>query len=153
MNGEEPVCFGTKNNQYGSFNMKKSGRVKTMKLIHRSGSVRCNDKTISSYWGCTNPTYGENLMTIITDANKEAILPPAEDLKALPSGAFGNKTHFYSLPGYHHNSTELVFRNLVNPLSVSSNQEMQIWYGQDWVDGGEKDNSGETCVDVYAWYE
>ena len=86
-------------------------------------------------------------MTIITDANKEAILPPAEDLKASPSGAFGNKTHFYSLPGYHHNSTELVFRNLVNPLSVSSNQEMQIWYYS------ENNNSGKTCVDVYAWYE
>ena len=92
-------------------------------------------------------------MTIITDVNKEAILPPAEELKAFPSGALGSKTHFYSLPGYHHNSTELVFRNLVNPLSISSNQEMQIWYGQDWGDGREKDNSGETCVDVYAWYE
>ena len=63
------------------------------------------------------------------------------------------KKNFYSLPGYHHNSTELVFRNLVNPLSVSSNQEMQIWYGQDWMDRGEEDNSGKTCVDVYAWYE
>ena len=62
--------------------MTKSGRVKTMKLIHTSGSVRCNNVTISSYWGCTWPTYGENLMTIITDANKEAILSPAEDLKA-----------------------------------------------------------------------
>ena len=127
--------------------------MKTMKLIYRSGSVRCNDKTNSSYWGCTWTTYGENLMTIITDANKEAILPPAKDLKALPSGAFGNKKHYYTLPGYHHNSTELVFRNLVNPLSVSSNQEMQIWYGQDWMDRGEEDNSGKTCVDVYACYE
>ena len=88
-------------------------------------------------------------MTIITDANKKAILPPAEDLK----GHSGIKEHSYSLPGYHHNSTELVFRNLVNPLSVSSNQEMQIWYGQDWMDLGEGDNSGKTCVDVYAWYE
>ena len=123
-----------------------------MKLIHRSGSVRCNNVTISSYWGCTWPTYGENLTTIIADANKKAILPPAEDLKAFKAH-FDNKKHFYSLPGYHHNSTELVFRNLVNPLSVSSNQEMQIWYGQDWMDRGEEDNSGETCVDVYAWYE
>ena len=123
-----------------------------MKLIHRSGSVRCNNVTISSYWGCTWPTYGENLTTIIADANKKAILPPAEDLKAFKA-RFDNKKHFYSLPGYHHNSTELVFRNLVNPLSVSSNQEMQIWYGQDWMDRGEEDNSGETCVDVYAWYE
>ena len=117
-----------------------------MKLIHRSGSVLCNNYYIPSFWGCTHPNYGEDLMTIITDANKKAILPPAEDLK-------GETVHHYTLPGYHHNSTELVFRNLVNPLSVSSNQEMQIWYGQDWMDRGEEDNSGKTCVDVYAWYE
>ena len=118
-----------------------------MKLIHRSGSVRCGNY-ISSYWGCTYSGYGEDLMTIITDANKKAILPPTEDLKAHSD----IKDH-YSLPGYHHKSTELVFHNLVNPLSVSSNQEMQIWYGQDWMDRGEEDNSGKTCVDVYAWYE
>ena len=88
-------------------------------------------------------------MTIITDTNKKAILPPTEDLKAHSDNI---KDH-QSLPGYHHNSTELVFHNLVNPLSVSSNQEMQIWYGQDWIDRGEEDNSGKTCVDVYAWYE
>ena len=120
-----------------------------MKLIYRSGSVRCNYETISSYWGCTYPVYGENLMTIITNANKKAILPPAEDLKAYSV----NREYLYSLPGYHHNSNELVFRNLVNPLSVSSYQEMQIWYGQDWMDHSEKNNSGKTCVDVYAWYE
>ena len=85
-------------------------------------------------------------MTLITDANKKVILPPGEDLK-------GNTVHYYTLPGYHHNSTGLFFRNLVNPLSASSNQEMQIWYGQDWKDCFEKNNSGKTCVDVYAWYE
>ena len=57
-------------------------------------------------------------MTIITDANKKAILPPAEDLKAFKTpGHFDNKEQFYSLPEYHHNSTELVFGNLVNLFS------------------------------------
>ena len=36
---------------------------------------------------------------------------------------------------------------------LSRNQGMQIWYGQDWMDRGEEDNSGKTCVDVYACYE
>ena len=36
--------------------MAKSGRVKTMKLIHRSGSVRCGNY-ISSYWGCAGRIY------------------------------------------------------------------------------------------------
>ena len=150
INGEVPVCFGAKDNDYGAFNMTKRGRVKTMKLIHRSGWVKCNPKYKASFWSCTNPQYKEHLMTIITDADKKPVLPPTENLTNL--GMAGEKAHFYSLPGYHHNSTELVFRTLVNPLSVSNNQEMQIWYGQDMVDSREEDNSGKTCVDVYAFY-
>ena len=89
-------------------------------------------------------------MTIITNANKESVLPPARDLKAL--SYCDKKKHFYSLSGTSHTSPELVFRDLPNQLSVSRNQELQIWYGQDWIDCSESNNSGETCVDVYAWY-
>ena len=87
-------------------------------------------------------------MTIITNAKNEAVLPPAGDLK---SGA-ENKSHFYTLNGITHTSPELVFRYLPIQLSVSSSQEFQIWYSQDWVDWSEDNNSGTTCVDVYAWY-
>ena len=128
-----------------------------MKLVHKSGSIKCNPNKPASYWGCTYaPFYGNNgLMTIITNAKKEAILPPAEDLKAVCSVGFGcnKKKHFYSLNGTNHASPELVFRDLPNPLSVSCNQELQIWYGQDWKDCSERNNdNGTTCVDVFAWY-
>ncbi|XP_022809477.1 uncharacterized protein LOC111346456 isoform X2 [Stylophora pistillata] len=152
INGKEPVCFGTKNNDYGAFNMTKSGRVKTMKLVHRSGSVHCHPSTGGSYWGCTNLAYKDNLMTFITDDKKNAILPPAENLTKAGSEC-GFKKYFYSLDGSSLNSSELVFRNLSNPFSVSRSQEMQIWYGQDLVDCSEDNNKGKTCVDVYAWYE
>ena len=89
-------------------------------------------------------------MTIITNANKESVLPPAGDLKAMND--CGNKNHFYSLNGISDTSPELVFRDLPNQLSVSRNQELQIWYGQDWIDCYEAINNGTTCVDVYAWY-
>jgi len=62
------------------------------------------------------------------------------------------KKHFYSLYGTTHTSPELIFPDPPNKLPVSRNQELQIWYGQDWRDRGEGDNSGGTCVDVYAWY-
>ena len=150
INGEVPVCFGAKDNEYGAFNMTKRGRVKTMKLIHRSGSVHCNPTTGASYWGCTHSQYQGDLTTIITDVDKKPVLPPAYDLKDFKGPE--EKPHFYSLPGYHHKSTELVFRTLVNPLSISNNQEMQIWYGPDMVDRDEENNSGKTCVDVYAFY-
>ena len=88
-------------------------------------------------------------MTIITNAEKEAILPPAGNLK---TSYCNNKKHFYSLDGITHTSPELVFGDLANKVSVSRNQELQIWYGQDWIDCREFWNSGTTCVDVYAWY-
>ena len=90
-------------------------------------------------------------MTIITNNNKIAVLPADEDMQATPNECDGRK-HFYSLDGTDHKSPELFFRNLSNPLSVSRNQELQIWYGQDWADCSEDNNSGKTCVDVYAWY-
>ena len=89
-------------------------------------------------------------MTIITNANKESVLPPAGDLKR--ESFCDNKKHFYNLDGISHTSPELVFRDLPNQLSVSRNQELQIWYGQDWIDCSESENNGTTCVDVYMWY-
>ena len=90
-------------------------------------------------------------MTIVTNAKKEAVLPPAGDLKAHVD--CNKKRHFYRLNGTTHTSPELVFHDLPNPLPVSRNQEMQIWYGQDWIDCSEDNNNNDkTCVDVYAWY-
>ena len=122
-----------------------------MKLVHKSGAVSCNPNYGASNWGCQNPVFGNNsLMTIITNTNKESLLPPAEEFKT--SSACDRKNFFYSLNGTTHTSPELVFSNLSNPLSVSRNQELQIWYGQDWRDCSENNNNGTACVDVYAWY-
>ena len=148
----EPVCFGARNNRYGAFNITKSGLLKTMKLVHKSGSVKCNLNYNASYWGCTVvPYYGKNvLMTIITNAMKEAILPPAGKLKG--NGDCNNAAYFYSLNGITHTSPELVFGDLTNKVSLSRNQELQIWSGQDWIDCSESNNNGTACVDVYVWY-
>ena len=136
----EPVCFGARDNQYGSFIATKSGYLKTMKLVHKSGSLKCTQNGPASYWGCTVTTFGDNaLTTFITNAKKEAVLPPAV-------------TKYYHLDETTNTSPELVFRDLPNKVSVSRSQELQIWYGQDWSNHTEHNNSGTTCVDVYAWY-
>ena len=90
-------------------------------------------------------------MTIITNTKKEAILPPAGDLKA--PGENNYKVHVYFLNGTTHKSPELVFPELSNKVYVSRNQELQIWYGQDWIDWSEDNNNGTASVDVYAWYD
>ena len=146
----EPVCFGARNNQYGALLITKSGFLKTVKLVHKSGSLKCNEDDPASYWGCTHVAgYGTNaLMTFITNTEGEAVLPPAGELKASDV----NINHFYILDGNTHSSSELVFPDLAKKVSVSRGQELQIWYGQDWIDYTEDNNSGATCVDVYAWY-
>ena len=128
----------------------KNGLLKTMRLVHKSGSLKCSQDDPASYWGCTHVDgYGSNaLMTIITNTEGEAVLPPAGDLKASKV----NINHFYSLDGTTHTSPELLLADLANKVSVSRGQELQIWYGQDWIDYTEDNNSGMTCVDVYAWY-
>jgi len=125
-----------------------------MKVVRKSGSIHCNKVTSDSYWGCTySPSNGDNaLMTIITDANGGALLPPIQHMKALHGHGECTKKHFYTLEGTGHKLPELVFRNLSSPLSLTRNQEVQIWYGQDWSGCSESNNSGTTCVDVYAWY-
>ncbi|KAL9970880.1 hypothetical protein ACROYT_G023333 [Oculina patagonica] len=41
---DAPVCFGARNNAYGTFNMKENGLVYTFKLVHSSGILSCNPK-------------------------------------------------------------------------------------------------------------
>ena len=117
-----------------------------MKLVHKSGSFTCNFEDPASYWGCTKvETYGDNgLLTIITNTKEEAVLPPAGHVRA--------DNHSYHLNGITHTSPELVFPDPPNKVLVSRSQELQIWYGQDLIGHSEQNNSGTTCVDVYAWY-
>ena len=150
---EDPVCFGARDDQYGAFHMTKSGDVKAMKLVHRSGSVKCNPAYDASYWSCTYPAYKDNtFMTIITNANEIALLPTEKDLKMFNSGECKHKKHFYVLEGIKQGSTELVLSSHSSPLHLLKNQELQIWYGQDRANCLELRNSGTTCVDVFAWY-
>ena len=142
----DPVCFGARDETYGAFSITKIGRVKTMKLVHISGSIQCNTDNGDSYWSCAHSVYANKLTTFITNIKREALLPPAEDLEALAN--IDVKEHMYSLDGNGDKSPELVFQ----PLSLSRNQELQIWYGQDWANFTEANNSGETCVNVYIWY-
>ncbi|XP_068686298.1 uncharacterized protein [Montipora foliosa] len=153
---EDPVCFGARDDQYGAFNMTKTGNVKAMKLVHRSGSIKCNSKDVASYWSCTSlKRYASNtFMTIITNANKKALMPTEKDLKMFNfrKHPCNHKKHFYVLEGIKQGSSELVLSSHSSPLRLFKNQELQIWYGEDWANCSEPGNSGTTCVDVFAWY-
>ena len=153
---EDPVCFGARGDQYGAFHITKTGNVKAMELVHRSGSIKCNRVTSASYWSCTNLNFYANntFMTIITNANKKALMPTEKDLKMFnfEKHSCKQKKHFYVLEGIKQGSSELVLSSHSSPLRLLKNQELQIWYGQDWANCSERGNNGTTCVDVFAWY-
>ena len=144
------MCFGARDETYGAFYILEHGLIHTFKLVHRHGTLSCTPNDTPSYWGCTNPRYGESqLLTVITYSNKTA-LPVAEYL-----GDTGIPCRYYSyhLNGVHANSPELTFKKLPSPMPVKVGQEFHIWYGQDLVDCSESNNAGQTCVDVFAWYD
>ena len=140
-----PVCFGARDNSYGAFNIKESGVIRTFKLVHLSGSLKCRTTLPPSYWGCDHPSYGDTrLLTVLTFKNRSALLLADYRRK----GCF----YRYKIEGAGVNETELRFNNLPSPISVSVGDEFQIWYGQDLNNCSEHNNSGQTCADVYAWY-
>ena len=140
-----PVCFGARDDSYGAFNITESGVIRTFKLVHLSGSIRCNHAYPPCYWGCEYHSHGDTkLLTVITFKNRSALL--LSDYKK-------KGCHYsYKIEGVGVNETELRFNNLPSPISVSVGDEFQIWYGQDLYYCSEDNNSGQTCADVYAWY-
>nr|XP_058963040.1 neurogenic locus notch homolog protein 1-like [Pocillopora verrucosa] len=143
----DPVCFGTKDDDHGTFHIQEAGQIYTFKLVHTSGSVTCDTSTTSTKWGCSFPIYGNhNLMTVITYSNK-TVLPLAEFLKG------NDRTYYtYQLDGADFNSTTLAFKLLPTPLVVLVGQQFQLWYAHDLVNYTEYNNDGKTCADVYALY-
>ena len=140
-----PVCFGARDDSYGAFNIRESGVIRTFKLVHLSGSIRCNHVDPPCYWGCEYHSHGDTkLLTVITFKNRSPLL--LADYKK-------KDCHYsYRIEGVGVSETELRFNNLPSPISVSVGDEFQIWYGQDLKDCSENNNSGQTCADVYAWY-
>ena len=51
------------------------------------------------------------IMTIVTNANRQALLPSNKDLKTVA----GNRDNFYVLEGIQQGSSELVLGNLSKP--------------------------------------
>ena len=107
--------------------------------MYISGFVTCDKYTVpyGSHWACGKRS---SIATVVTQATNEVILPQNYQYK------------YYDLPGYHANSSELVFDGLSPPLRVAAGDEYRIWFQEDFVHKSEEDNDGHTCVEVYARY-
>ena len=136
------MCFGAKDGEFGGFEIETGGSVNAVKLVHVSDRVTCNVNAVGdeawSRFGCYKAN--KQLLTVITTSNNDILLPESNE-------------SMYTLPGYYADSKEIAFTDISTPLMLSSGQELRIWYGEDLTnDGGEQDNDGISCVDVYAKY-
>lgn len=147
------VCFGAKDDSYGSFKILVPGKIITFKLTYLNGSVSCDENVprAESRWGCKRPAVSAHpLGTHITDSNKERLLPKTEHLKG---GSQCIADIYYNLPWATPDSPELIFDKFISPLPVTENQEFQVWFGEDLNNCSEGDNGPEkTCAEVYGLY-
>ncbi|KAL9961339.1 hypothetical protein ACROYT_G030257 [Oculina patagonica] len=146
------VCFGSRDDTYGSFRIPASGSIITFKLTYLSGSVNCYapNPDVASNWGCKYPGLTHTMGTHITDSNRNRILP--ENEQYLMGGLGCGKT-YYNLPWATPDSPELIFDHFSAPLSVTTDQEFQVWFIEDLFNCGYGDNSQErTCAEVYGLY-
>ncbi|KAL9960073.1 hypothetical protein ACROYT_G033477 [Oculina patagonica] len=135
-----PVCFGAKGDQFGKFSVPSGGSLLAIKLVHLHGYVSCNTRGVSnwSYWGCGK---GHVDVTITTSAN-HLLLPPSQ----FDAGSAKKS----QIPGYNSLSPELVLSVFSSPLTVTSGQELRLWFGEDLANSSESDNGGTSCCDVFA---
>ena len=131
------MCFGAKNDSFGSFNVPYNGTILTFELVYKSGYVTCNANNLpyGSHWACKKQ---EKIGTIITNAENKVIFPP------------NDKNTSFMLPGYHRNLPKLIYH--LSPQMVEGGEECRIWYHEGYRNQNENDNAGSTCTDVYALY-
>merc|ERR1712168_193205 len=139
------VCFGARDNKYGSFRLNKEGFISGIKLVHRSGYVTCDiNMDARSNWGCNNHGYrgAEWLMIYVTDEIDRIVLPN----KRLDT--------FYNQPGYHPNTKELILTDRSSTQVYGfEGMPLRLWYSEDLMDQSEGDNGGKACADVYVMFD
>lgn len=144
-----PVCFGARDDQYGSFRVPYGGKLAAVKLVHLSGAVTCDTRLgVSkwSFWGCgSHPALKNHVDVTITTASNHLISPPSQFFNTYASAKWSE------IPGFNSFSSEIVLPFL-SAYSVNSGQQLRLWYGEDLVNQSEADNGGKVCCDVYALY-
>jgi hypothetical protein len=148
-----PVCIGGRDDKYGAFTALFNGKVKTFRLVHISGGVTHGGGTgVEGNWGGSQytfffVTFPSKIELHVTFDNKVRITPPPGYPMEMNYDRMG-----YDVPGYTNMSPELVFPEISPQITVTKGQKFRIWFGQDYADSTEHDNTGTTCADVYIYY-
>ena len=118
-----PVCFGTHNRAFGSFNASTGGNLINIKLVHRYGYVSCKagHDDLWSPWGC-GYYLDQNGITdytgvSLTTASNTILFPPSQIVRS---------DKWSLIPRYSSRSTELVMLIYDTPVTVPAGQELRL---------------------------
>ncbi|XP_066927449.1 uncharacterized protein [Clytia hemisphaerica] len=139
-----PVCYKGKDSSPGFFTIKDAGSIAFVKLQHVSGYIACGERLVSR-WAC-GCCYKENtVLTLITDS---------QDRPLFPDNVFETRVNHKEilLVDFDHMSNELVLPTSQGVQKVNGGDVWKIWFGEDYVDWAEFNNSGEHCVHVSLFY-
>ena len=142
-----PVCFGTKNNQFGKFCAPYGGKLAAVKLVYLHGYVTAVNAPTPpqwSFWGCGNrPSVINHINVVITS---DSIILSPRQFFTLGRGKWPE------IPGYNSFSAEINLSFISGSHSVHAGKHLRLWYGEDYLNWTESNNDGRVCCDVYALY-
>lgn len=142
------VCYGTTPGSSGSFNIRRSGRLVALKLIHKHGEIFCSNQSLKSRWGCVqkedNCQTANCISTFVTNARNNILFPnPSVELET-------NSSYSYNKPNVMHDGNYMIMRRNNNFVVVTKFEELRIWFGITLQKVGNYGQHGEHCVDVYG---
>lgn len=149
---EDVVCFGGRGHEFAPLVIPMEGFLMSLKLVHVTGHVTCGNSAAryKSKWGCSrrHPVHGKTpFNVVITTGQNNGILYPKE---LFPK--YSKKSLWYDIPEVEPDSPELIFGDSSSPHYVTSGQVLRVWYGEDLLKSGEKDNAGKVCITAQGWY-
>ena len=147
--GQE-ICIGAKGDNYGFFDLPKSGILEGMKFIWKDGGVTCKESepTYFSRFGCNHHSVKRAFSIYVTTARHEVILPDNANQKH-PN----DPTKYYTVIGQDARTADEFSLNAENPTYVNKSDEIRIWYGEDLHGHHHHANdngASKVCVDVYG---
>ena len=81
------VCFGSKDDSFGSFSITSSGKFKAIELSHSKGFVNClvNRPQYATLWGCGWHNMKPKIMTVVTTKENAVVFPQGVNGKDIAS--------------------------------------------------------------------
>jgi len=144
------VCFGAKDNSNGAFVTDFTGYITQIMLTHLNGQVSCWSSSFAN-WGCSD--HGASQMGVQMRTVDGNLVFPDINNDSHVSAIDGNGTptetitSWYAMDNYNHNSSRVVYEK---GISFFKGGTYNLWYGEDWSNSTEHDNSGKTCANVYV---